>query len=359
MANVLFYGYLTPYRIDIYNAFHDKMGCEIYFFWDHDRSQKHDMKHLNSLCSFTPHYTRGFTIRRRKVNFDIWSIIRKENPNLVIVPEFKLDTIMVLLYRWLFRKCFKVVALCDDSYDMVANSHEFTRMHRWAREVVGPKLDDIILVDSKVVDWYRCRYKKGIWLPLIRDEKKELPLYESSKRYKDILLDKYKLHGKRVLLFVGRLVPVKNLPNLLDAISLSKETYVTVFVGTGILETALKEKTERIDKEILFVGRSEGDELRAWYQIAHSFILSSTQEAFGAVTNEALLAGCFCLISQNCGSSCLINEKNGLLFNPGNIQEMADSIDLAMKQSVIQQERKSQMPFSFDEMFNKVKTELS
>lgn len=67
---------------------------------------------------------------------------------------------------------------------------------------------------------------------------------------------------------------------------------------------------------IIFTGRLEGDYLYAWYNIAEIFILPSIKEPFGAVTNEALLGGCFSLISDKAGSNCLIKKGiNGYVFN--------------------------------------------
>ena len=360
MANVLFYGYLAPYRIDIYNAQHERLGCEIYFIWDKDLSQNHDMSKLWKQCHFSPHYTKGIIWNNHKINLNIWSILSKEQPNLVIVPEFKILSIMVLLYRFLFRKKYKVIALCDDSFDMVSNNHEFTRKHRWARKIVAPWVDDIFLVDSNVVNWYQQRFNKGIWLPLIRDEKKELPLYESSKVIAQDFINKYDLANKKVLLFVGRFAPEKNLHSLFEAVKRTKENFVTILVGDGTLKEELIEASKSINKEIIFPGRFEGDSLRAWYLLSEVFILCSSQEAFGAVTNEALLAGCHCLVSKNCGSSCLINSNNGNIIDPNNSKEMADFIDFAIKNVNISDRfsRNSKMPFTFSEMFDNIESKV-
>ena len=46
-------------------------------------------------------------------------------------------------------------------------------------------------------------------------------------------------------------------------------------------------------------------------------MLPSHLEPFGAVTNEALLAGCYALVSNKAGSSCLIEDGvNGFTFSP-------------------------------------------
>lgn len=74
---------------------------------------------------------------------------------------------------------------------------------------------------------------------------------------------------------------------------------------------------------MIFTGRLEGDELYSWYNVATSFILASYKEAFGAVTNEALLAGCWAVISNKAGSQCLINPGvNGDIFNPMDVEEL-------------------------------------
>ena len=63
--------------------------------------------------------------------------------------------------------------------------------------------------------------------------------------------------------------------------------------------------------------------LIVWYNIATALVLASYQEAFGAVTNEALLAGCYVLVSKKAGSACLVEPGvNGYTFNPMNEEEL-------------------------------------
>lgn len=53
-------------------------------------------------------------------------------------------------------------------------------------------------------------------------------------------------------------------------------------------------------------------------------MLLSFQEAFGAVVNEALLAGCKCIVSEKAGSQCLVeNDKNGYVVNPTDLENIA------------------------------------
>ena len=98
-------------------------------------------------------------------------------------------------------------------------------------------------------------------------------------------------------------------------------------VGDGPERYSLENLTRELNANVIFTGRLEGDALNVWYNIAHVFILASYQEAFGAVTNEALLAGCYALISNKAGSSCLVEEgENGYTFSPMDVDELTDKM---------------------------------
>ena len=360
MANLFIRTSLAPYRVDIYNILHDKLNCKMCFYWSSDSSQKFDEKGMKDQCHFVPYVLKGIKIGRssRKICTEIWKLLKENNPNIVIVPEFQISTIQVLLYRFLFRKKFKVISMCDDSFDMVTNDNDFTWIHKLARKLIVPFLDDLLLVDSRVVEWYRKKYKKGIWLPIIRNEKNEIPLYEKSLPLSTKYIQTFGLKEKKILLYVGRFDPVKNLEVLLSAINIAKEEFTTVFVGGGELELKLKTLAQHCNKEIIFAGHYTGDGVRAWYNVSDVFILSSKREAFGAVTNEALIAGNYSIISEHAGSACLITPSNGVVINPYDEYEIAQSIDEAMSRIDISSNKPllkaNKMPFAFDTILDDV-----
>ncbi len=218
--------------------------------------------------------------------------------------------------------------MCDDSYDMLVNKNNFTKTHVFARKVLMPLLDDIIVVEPKVKNWYQQNYNKGIWFPIIRDENKERVDYQRVIPLSNQINEKYDLNGKKVILYVGRLVAIKNLSSFLLAVENLKEDCVIVIIGSGQEEISLKQQAEKINKRILFTGRLDGDELRAWYNISDIFILLSIKEPFGAVTNEALLAGNYVVVSEKAGSSCLVEEKtNGFVVDPYDTDIISNTID--------------------------------
>ncbi|MDP4238371.1 MAG: glycosyltransferase family 4 protein [Bacteroidota bacterium] len=330
MNNLFFRATLAPYRLDLYNALHTYLNMELYFYRRKDLSQDTNMELLEQQCEFTSHYLDGYELggSSRKLCKGIYRLLKSNKPDIVIVPEFQIVAIQVWICRFLLKKKFKIVSMCDDSNDMIVNRNNFTIIHEYARRILIPLLDDIIVVEPRVRDWYQQHYTKGIWFPIIRDENKEIKDYQRVIPLSNVLNEKYNLTGKKVVLFVGRLVALKNLSRFLTAVENLKEDCAIIIVGSGEEEIPLKQQAKRINKTIIFTGRLEGDILRAWYNVSDVFVLLSVQEAFGAVTNEALLAGNYVLVSEKAGSNCLIEEHvNGYVVDPYNIDMITENLD--------------------------------
>ena len=129
-------------------------------------------------------------------------------------------------------------------------------------------------------------------------------------------------------MFVGRLVALKNVASIIRSFSvIDQQKNKLVIVGDGPEMNHLKKMAEELGTDVLFTGRLEGEALNVWYDLADTLVLASYREPFGAVTNEALLAGCYVLVSNRAGSACLVEEGvNGYTFSPTNEQELAEKM---------------------------------
>ena len=355
---------IAPYRIDLYNALHERLNMKMCYYERIGRAQKFDIDDLESKCSFKPHYFRGITFKshNRKWCLGLLAMLQKENPGIVIVPEFQISAIQVLLHRWLTRSKYKVVSMTDDSYDMIAGGNDFTKLHGWLRTHLSKYFNDFIVVTPEVEQWYQEKYKKGIWMPIIMDETKMVSYYKRLLPKSRDLLRKYDLIGKKVLLSVSRLVDLKNLHRVIDAFAKCKTDATLVIVGDGIEKEALEQHARQVSKDIIFTGRFDGDELYAWYNLASVFILASYLEPFGAVTNEALLAGCRVVISEKAGSSCLVCDRNGELISPIEVDNISEAIDRQLGLASIPnltEPRNSLVTMSFEERMGNLINKLN
>lgn len=359
MSNLFFRTTLAPYRIDFYNYLFKYLNMSFYFYRRIDMSQNINMDILESQCNFTPNYLDGFELgmSSRKLCTGLYKILKSNKPEIVIVPEFQILTLQLFFLKYLFFRKIKIISLCDDSYDMIVNRNNFTLIHEIARKLVTPFLDEIIVVEPRVRDWYQKKYNKGIWFPIIRNEINARREYEFVLPLSNEINERYNLKCKRVVLFVGRLVALKNLYRFLNAVEKLKEDCVVVIIGSGEEEEGLKKHAKAINKEIIFTGRLEGNELSAWYNVSDIFVLLSTQEAFGAVTNEALLAGNYAVVSEKAGSNCLIKQKvNGIVVDPYDELEISISIDKLLVDVGVKSEiihlKKNLMCINYEDMFN-------
>lgn len=322
---------LAPYRVDYYNYLHDKYNFDIYFQLEMFSGQMFSSYQVENSSTYKPVYLKIKKLPGdRQIAIGLYHILKERNPGIVIVPEFSILTVQVILLKLFFGFKYKIISQCDDSINMLNCRRTFSKVHGLSRRLCMPFIDDLILVDRKAVEWYQERYKRGVWIPIIKDESK-LEFYpkEVIKKADSIRAD-LKLEGKLTLLFVARHIAVKNLPILFKACKNLDRPYHLLVLGDGEERASWEQIAEEMDVEVSFVGQQNGVDLQGYYYASDIFVLPSIIEPFGAVTNEALLYGCVCVISEMAGSASLICEGvNGYLFNPFSEDDLAEKILLS------------------------------
>ncbi len=346
---------LAPYRIDFFNSIADMDETSFYFTQQGVDGSSFDEEQMWRECRFVPRVLKSVSLLGRRLPFSVWGILRKEKPKTVLVPEFSFVTLLVLVYRILFFARFKIISICDDSIDML-KGNDFSRMHGYARKLMAPLCDELVLLDKKAVDWYQQRYRKGIWFPLIRNEKKYAISLTDAKPVEMSLREQYsQLNQSKVVLFVGRLVALKNVDAIIRALP---DDVLLVIVGDGEERQKLEHLAAKLKKQVLFVGWKNGKGLLAWYRIAHVLVLASFREAFGAVVNEALLAGCRVCVSERAGSACLVTPENGAVFNPDDENDFSSKLECVIAAQPLKKEVTSLMPVHYENFVNQLKLVL-
>ena len=296
MRNLYLSNLPAPYRMDFYRFLYREMECEICFQDVRDGVPDIPVHRWN--LGSLPNSLTAF------------------RPELVIAPEFSAAAVLSVALRK--RYGCKVVTTCDDSLDMI-RGNDFGWKHRLARHFVPRQLDEIILHSLDVAGWYQERFGKGLFMPIIADERRVRP--ELARVLP--LSAQLRAGDKPVVAFVGRFVGLKNIPSLIRAFEPLKHRAQLVLIGDGPHRTAL----EAMAPEALFPGMLAGDDLLAWYNLIDIAVLPSTQEAYGAVTGEALMAGAKVVVSEKAGSADLVREReNGYRVPPMDIPALTDRI---------------------------------
>jgi glycosyltransferase involved in cell wall biosynthesis len=136
---------------------------------------------------------------------------------------------------------------------------------------------------------------------------------------------------KQCVLFVGRLIPRKGLPFLIEAAkSIVKERSETAFiiVGNGPLKNHLRSYLEKTDlsDNFVFLGNVNEKVLPIIYNCADVFAFPSIQEGQGIALLEAQATG-KPVVAFNVGgvSEALLDKETGLLIKPDS-RALADAI---------------------------------
>lgn len=150
---------------------------------------------------------------------------------------------------------------------------------------------------------------------------------------------------KLILLYVGRIEPIKGFYSLVEALKILKQRRPSLYqrlrlmvIGGGSLDDLNKSfELKRIKKNIIkysmeekiqFLGSKKQNQLAAYYSTSDALVVPSLYESFGLVVLEALACGIPVLLSRIGQMSTIIEEgKNGFSFQAGNPQSIADIIE--------------------------------
>lgn len=331
---------LTPYRIDLFNALYSRYGCDIYFEEKEAENHRFNQSLLKSRVRFPYKYLSPGVAGIKNLRWDIFKLVARGQYDLVLTSEINLTTLLALAARYIASPHSRIVSMVDDSYSL---AQETVRKQLDLKEIIleSGMLDGMILCDRRAQEVYSHKFGKAHryhTLPILQEEEmiREIlpPLYPNAAA----LRNHYTHHpSDKILLYVGRLSPEKNLDSLISAFSRAfelQDDVHLVLVGDGPLEGFLRAKAEKTPcrQRIHFAGRKEGKELYSHYLMADAFVLASTLERFGAVANEALTIGLPSAISRATGIASMLTESKSLsLFNPLSLEEMAQALQRVLQ----------------------------
>ena len=319
---------LAPYRLDFFNLLAERVELKVAFVYKNTVNQKFDQKDLLTKARFDYCYLSGFDVRGRGFRFGIRRLIRQFKPDVVMGYEASPITLWLCVWRKLSRAKWRLWTSMDEAPDTIASRKGLRRM---IRDFVIRSCDGIMVPSAAAAEAYRSVLipppaplphppsPKFSIVPIIHDttaiRANAGRVIGLGKEWKSQVAP----NDEKILLYVGRLAAVKNLYWLLEQIkSFSAPAgIVAVFVGDGPEREGLLSKTSelRLEAQVRFVGRKDGDELYAIMSAADALVLPSTFEPYGAVVAEAMQWGTPVIVSDKVGAKELVNGLNGCVFD--------------------------------------------
>jgi len=150
------------------------------------------------------------------------------------------------------------------------------------------------------------------------------------------------LNDDKILLFVGRIDPLKGVEQLLEAVSYLKDTGSLRLVIIGGDEDSddavawLKEITRELNltDRVTFHGLVKNNEMPLYYSAADVTVVPSYYESFGLVALESLACGTP-VIATDVGdmSNIIIQGETGFVVPDNDPRELADKIGAVLSES--------------------------
>jgi glycosyltransferase involved in cell wall biosynthesis len=141
------------------------------------------------------------------------------------------------------------------------------------------------------------------------------------------------LAGKRIVLFLSRVDPIKGLDLLLngfDRIRAAHPDAVLLVAGNGDegFAARLREQAHRlgIQRDVVWVGFLEGEEKRAAFAAADVFVLPSYSENFGVAVVEAMASGLPVVVSDQVGIHHEVAQAKAGLVVRCDANEVSDAV---------------------------------
>ena len=150
------------------------------------------------------------------------------------------------------------------------------------------------------------------------------------------------LNGETIILFVGRMVPLKGIDKLLKAITyLEKERKIELLLIGGdehsqkeIQRLKILSKSLKINKSVIFLGLVKQEMLPFFYSAADLCVVPSYYESFGLVVLESLACGTPVVATKVGGAESVIQHgKTGYVVRDNDSCRLADKIALLLSTS--------------------------
>lgn len=225
---------------------------------------------------------------------------------------------------------------------------------KFGEKMAAKYADEIIVLSDGVKKYFKETYNRdthfipnGITQPDIFDSK--------------IISSKYNLNKDSYFLFLGRIVPEKGIHYLIDAYSELKTDKKLVIAGgasdTDSYYEELKRKAQN-NKNIIFTGFVQGQELEELYSNAYVYVLPSDLEGMPLSLLEAMSYGNCCLTSD-IDECATVMEDYGVTFKQSSVEDLANKLQyLSDSEKVVQKLKLESSPFiikkyNWDDIVNK------
>lgn len=284
-------------------------GLEIHRYWWLGFNLFHRLARypLLNFLYLTPHlFIRTFCfllLKKRKID-----VIHAQGLNAAVIAKFM---------KIIFKK--RAVMSTQALYSFQRGS-SFARLTRW----ILSSLDKIIAESHE-------SKKELIEIGIPESKISVFSHWVNQERFKSRDKEKCKARlgwqDKFIVLFVGRLIPIKGAATLLEVAKRIKEKITFAFIGDAGPQLGLIQEAARKMPNVIFVGGVDYRDLPLYYNASDIFIIPSQyEEGVARVMPEALSCGTPVIGSRRGSIPSVLNSSVAILVEP-TVEEIKKAIE--------------------------------
>lgn len=197
-----------------------------------------------------------------------------------------------------------------------------TKFLQYGEKCAAKYADEIIVLSKNVQQYFFDKYgRETVYIPNGIEKPKPIEA--------NIIKQQYSLEKDGYILYLGRIVPEKNIHSLIEAYSQISTDKKLVIAGgashTSEYAASLIEQAKS-NKNIIFTGFVQGAELEELYSNAYIYCLPSDLEGMPISLLEAMSYGNCCLTSDICECTEVCG-KNAVYFKKGDTADLKNKLE--------------------------------
>lgn len=349
---------LSPYRVEWMNLLSDECDVYAYYFDDEEKTREEDW--LKSIKNrFYSERVNSWTVAGIRFSNDVFKLLKSEEYDIYIIDGYA-SLIQVQTIRWLTKRN-KNVFVNVDGIDI------------WRKETIVSRIKGSIksgiyksgakfLCGSKIAAdriISKGANRDSVFVhPFTSLHKSDIITIEDKSRLQVECKENIGANGKRVVVAVGRFIPLKRYDVLLNAWKDMPQSCVLYLIGGGELRTEYESIVSRNNlHNVVIIDYLNKEELNEYYLAADLFVHTSETEVWGLVFNEAMSKGCPVISTNHCvgGVELVRNGVEGYIVDVGNTDElqkrMAEILeDESLKKEMMKNSIRRITPYTYEKL---------
>lgn len=328
---------IAPYRIVKYNEINKQIKDDFCVWFMSETEQNRKWKIDYGKINFPYEVLKGFTINLKipirkylHINPGFYKKLVNYKPDIVIVGGY--DSVHYFLTSKYTKRYNKKLIISVESHELSSrmNNKIITKIKRYAISLADSYIASSILAKEYLINLGADKEKINIVYNTVDNN-----LFHINADFSNRDIEAKNIKEVKKFIYVGRLEEEKGLKYGIMALNKINYNWELSIVGDGTKREMLENMVNKlgIKKRVNFMGFLSREEIAKLYFKSDFFLFPTLNDPCPLVVNEALLSGLFCLISKLAGNTkdFIIEGKNGYIFDPYDIDDIVDKINLSLK----------------------------